>query len=215
MTQKENTRRGFTQNNKVILNLIQDLQRLPLSLLNNMHGRFRIKYRMTSLYNNRAFTLIELLVVVLIIGILAAVAVPQYQVAVEKSRATELLTLTKHIKEMQEVYYLENGQYAANCEELGVEIRDEYNLDTDKQLVNIKKFFTFDCNRARGGTDYRVAGMYQPATGGTLSIERKYAYNPTNPNREICYANKDNLKRICKSICGELTESNGMSCLLK
>ena len=72
--------------------------------------------------NNQAFTLIELLVVVLIIGILAAVALPRYQVAVEKARGTEALTLLRAILTAEQAYYLANGQTTGNAEDLDIDI---------------------------------------------------------------------------------------------
>ncbi|WP_424246140.1 prepilin-type N-terminal cleavage/methylation domain-containing protein [Elusimicrobium posterum] len=60
--------------------------------------------------NNRAFTLIELLVVVLIIGILAAIALPQYTKAVEKSRAAEGVTLIKSFGEAEKIYHMETDK---------------------------------------------------------------------------------------------------------
>ncbi|MDD6153731.1 MAG: prepilin-type N-terminal cleavage/methylation domain-containing protein [Elusimicrobia bacterium] len=70
----------------------------------------------------RGFTLIELLVVVLIIGILSSVALPQYQKAVEKSRAVEALTMIKAAIQAEEVYYLANGDYTDNVDELDLVI---------------------------------------------------------------------------------------------
>ena len=71
---------------------------------------------------NAGFMLIELLVVVLIIGILAAVALPQYEKAVMKSRMSSLWPLLKSIKDAQEVYYMANGSYTDDLTKLDVSI---------------------------------------------------------------------------------------------
>ena len=68
------------------------------------------------------FTLIELLVVVLIIGILAAVALPQYQKAVEKSKVAQVLSLLKTVVQAEESFYLSNGYYTSDLGKLDIEL---------------------------------------------------------------------------------------------
>ena len=69
---------------------------------------------------NKAFTLIELLVVVLIIGILAAIAVPQYQKSVWRSKAKGMLFNLKSLHEAMQVYNLANGSYPTKLSDLDI-----------------------------------------------------------------------------------------------
>ena len=68
------------------------------------------------------FTLMELLVVVLIIGILAAVALPQYQRAVKKSRFATLQATGESIAKSVQVYFLEHSDWPKNFDELDVSL---------------------------------------------------------------------------------------------
>ncbi len=69
--------------------------------------------------NSRAFTLIELLVVVLIIGILVAIALPQYQKAVEKARVAEARVILNAIYKNWQFCELQYGANAAECDSAG------------------------------------------------------------------------------------------------
>ena len=86
--------------------------------------------------NKRAFTLIELLVVVLIIGILAAIALPQYQKAVVKSRFAEAFVHIKTLSEALEVCRLEMGDEDCAPSSLALSIGTESNIPNVDRLTD-------------------------------------------------------------------------------
>ena len=144
---------------------------------------------------NAGFTLIELLVVVLIIGILAGVALPQYQVAVAKTRIAALIPMLRSIQQAQERYYMEHGSYAQDIRDLDVTC-SSYGTGVHEKWCYLdgKGYSTVHLDEGRYvvATDSRIPG-----------VGLYYFYSPQS--YASCYAfygNKDMATRICKSLSG-------------
>ena len=118
------------------------------------------------------FTLIELLVVVLIIGILASIALPQYQKAVEKSKSAQALSVLNTYYKSYQTYYMATGAVPTRLDELDMEMpwngteawatayagRSVSNEDWALQLYsNVDDFFGMCVGRLRG--EYKGAGF--------------------------------------------------------
>lgn len=109
--------------------------------------------------NNKAFTLIELLVVVLILGILAAVALPQYQKAVYQARAVQFVAMLDAYKKAVDVYVLENGFENVTILGEGDEDYPLVNLDIDFPAVKAQELIEYYKGNGQGGTLTCESGM--------------------------------------------------------
>ena len=147
----------------------------------------------------RAFTLIELLVVVLIIGILAAVAVPQYMRAVEKSRAMQAVAMVKIIGDAQEIYYMANGEYADNFNDLGIDVPG-----TDDNSTGWKRkrdaHFDFGTKSFVSVNIIAVSNRisnWEPRVGAKYYIVRF-----AKDNNLYCHEGSEGDDGLCKSLSG-------------
>ncbi len=160
----------------------------------------------------QAFTLIELLVVVLIIGILSAIALPQYQKTVEKARIAEAVIILRAIATANQAYYLANGVYAQHNEidKLALDIPGGTvtNSIFDNRISS--KYFIYSPNRTDGTSNLAVANRTNDGQEGAIYL---LAIKPDDPTRLHCDISVNTSGKATKAqreICATIEETGSL-----
>ena len=163
---------------------------------------------------NSAFTLIELLVVVLIVGILSAIALPRYQLTVDKSRLSKYFPVLSNIRQAQEIYYMTQSAYSKNINDLDVDISNLCkNVSSNKILYNCQDDLFIDIDYVVND-NHSVRLLYCPGAGtmgagreecfskAVLDLNFYFSQSNTMKNNEIRCNQQHNSERgdrLCKT----------------
>ena len=152
------------------------------------------------------FTLIELLVVVLIAGILAAVALPQYEKAVMNARFAQVVTAGESIYKAAELYYMAQGKWPTSLYALSI------TMPGAVFSGNIVQGNNFSCYLAAGQEN--LAHMAPSVQCYVLDGNRDGNYGwrrffDAHEGKRYCYAlaSSDRVNAFCQTI-GEYKFAN-------
>ena len=145
----------------------------------------------------RGFTLIELLVVVLIIGILAAVALPKYKVAVGRARVARALPLLRAVVEAKKRYYITTGQHTADMNVLDIHVAYDSVFTEEGAKTSYR-----GTPIGRIGLSTLGYGVYWAGPGLILDL-----YD--DASRWKCYPEQEEIGKTGEKICASLGRPTG------
>ena len=148
------------------------------------------------------FTLIELLVVVLIIGILAAMALPQYFKAVERSRMAEAITIMDSIVKAQRRKFMQTNRYALNFEGLDVAPKGANGSDYFTKGLEGNGFVIHLAPSDFGSSRVDVWRVVGGNSGGA-SVQYQYMLRRNYQSDNIeCVGSNQAGRELCADFCG-------------
>ncbi len=142
--------------------------------------------------NRKGFTLLELLVVVLLIGILGAIALPQYFNVLERQRAMEAMGILSAVEKAQVRYYAINDEYATDFSNIDFDLRT--NKDASAENITGSSFQT-------DYFTYKLESTKITATRsiGNFTLTTTYASGEDGTTETCCTATGDDAD-ICEII---------------
>jgi len=151
---------------------------------------------------NKGFTLIELLVIVMIIAILAAIAWPQYQLAIDESRWSTMLPGAKSLKEAQERIWMTSSSYANSVDMLDITMPGTI---TDNQVVSSGITYTLLNN----GEEHLITVTHNNIPGVILDIYLEKSNNFPHETHCEALTSSTRATRLCEQLVGDKIGTKG------
>lgn len=164
---------------------------------------------------NKGFTLIELLVVVLIMGVLAAIALPQYKRAFIKSKAAQMYDAVAAMARSAQTFYMVQGEWPIAFNELDINYegpKTDFSICLNSTIygeVILKDDLEYIIHKGSSSNPYNhisvrfIEGPYK-CTGFAFFLS--YKENPSLQNRLLCYERTDTSVRGVKNEIGDFCE---------
>ena len=150
---------------------------------------------MTRKNTRRGFTLIELLVVVLIVAILAAVALPQYQLAVMKTKFANLYNISRVYQRAAQEYIVSSGSWPHSFDDLSIDAPAGFTTKSIRGAVCMEDKEFYCCIKSAEPA-YHSSGI----VCGLADYSLAYGYNyPANGGEHFCFASETDsvANRLC------------------
>lgn len=139
----------------------------------------------------KGFTLIEVMIVIMIIAIITAILMPHYDQAVEKTKVSEALLVTRAIADANRMYNLKNGTYTDDMDNLDVQVPGKIGFLNEKN----KESRLFSYSAGKGGEQENIA------TADRLPADTFYSLIIYNKRNGVgCKYFSDKGKKFCSSL---------------